>query len=154
MYQCKLNELYPFIFLAKHIQMDKDRVIEGEIRSKQLNTYLEKMNCPKKIFMSEDASGVIQKVIYDVHSNQLVGLVLPINSTSGIPKMFNFEANTSEDIETYLKLPKSTLVYIMVAQPLIRGVAPFILQVFGTDNKFKTSDVLNRWKYTINELDK
>lgn len=134
--------------------MDKDRVIEGELRSKQLNTYLEKMNCPKQIFISEDGTGVVQKVVYDVHSNQLVGLVLPINSITGIPKMLSFEAKTAEDIEKYLKLHQSTSVYIMVAQPLISGVAPFILQVFGTNNKFKTPDVLNRWAYTVNELNK
>lgn len=68
--------------------------------------------------------------------------------------MFSFEAKTAEDIEKYLKLPKSTLVYIIVAQPLISGAAPFILQAYGTDNKFETSDVLKRWTFTLNELNK
>lgn len=71
-----------------------------------------------------------------------------------MPKMFSFEANSSEDIEKYLKLPQSTLVYIIVAQPLKIGAAPFILQIFGTANKFDTSDVLKRWAYTKTELNK
>lgn len=83
-----------------------------------------------------------------------MGLVLPFDSITGIPKMFSFEAKTAEDIEKYLKLPKSTLVYIIVAQPLISGAAPFILQAYGTDNKFETSDVLKRWTFTLNELNK
>lgn len=129
-------------------------MIEGEIRSKRLNTYLEQMQYPKHIFIAEDGSGLVQNVVYDVHSNQLVGLVLPSDSITGIPKMFSFEAKTAEDIEKYLKLPKSTLVYIIVAQPLISGAAPFILQAYGTDNKFETSDVLKRWTFTLNELNK
>lgn len=136
--------LKSIFLLVRHIQNEKDRVIEGELRSKQLNTYLEKIECPKSIFLSEDASGVVQ----------LVGLVLPFNSTNGMPNMLSFEAKSAEDIEKYLKLPKSTLVYIIVAQPLRTGAAPFILQIFGTNNKFKTPDVLRRWSHTEMELKK
>lgn len=116
--------------------------------------YLESNNYPKYVFLSEDGSGLVQKVTYDIHSNQLVGLVLPFNDTTGIPKMFSFEANSAEDIENFLKLPKSTLVYIVAAKPLINGAAPFILHIFGTNNKFTASDVLNRWAYTKAELNK
>lgn len=138
----------------KHIQEHKDRVVEGELRSKQLNTYLEGLGCPKQVFLSEDASGIVQKVVYDVHSNQLIGLVLPLNSTNGMPKMFSFEAKSKEDIENYLELPQSNLVYIVVAQPLIEKAAPFTLLVFGTNNMFDTSDVLNRWVFIESELNK
>lgn len=138
----------------KHIQSDKDRVVEGELRSKQLANYLDDIKSPKYVFLSEDASGIVQKVIYDVYSNQLVGLVLPFNAVNGMPKMFSFEPRNAEDIENYLKLPQSTLVYIVVAQPLVDGAVPFILQIFGTNNTFKTSDVLSRWDYTKAELQK
>lgn len=75
-------------------------------------------------------------------SNQLVGLVLPFNEVNGMPKMFSFEAKNAEDVEKYLKLFQSTLVYIVVAQPLVYGAAPFILQISGTNNRFKTTDVI------------
>lgn len=39
-----------------------------------------------------------------------------------------------------------------MAQPLIEHAPPFVLQVFGTDNKFKSQDVLLRWKETVEEL--
>lgn len=83
-----------------------------------------------------------------------MGLVLPFNAADGMPKMFSFEAKSAEEIEKYLKLPQSSLVYIMVAQPLVNGAAPFILQIFGTNNTFKTSDVLSRWACTEAELNK
>lgn len=48
--------------------------------------------------------------------------------------------------------PRSTLVYLILAQPMKDNVEPFILQVFGTDNKFKTNDVLQRWQHTRDQL--
>lgn len=138
---------------VKHIQKDKDRIIEGELRCKQLVDYLERINAPKCVFLSEDGSGIIQKIVYDAHSNQLVGLMLPFND-NGMPEMFSFEAKTAEEIEQYIQLPQSTLVYIVVAQPLKIGAAPFILQLYGTNNTFTTTDVLNRWVYTASELNK
>lgn len=128
--------------------------MEGQLRSKELFQYLENIKSPKHVFLSEDASGVIKRVTYDVHSNQLIGLVLPFNDINGMPKTFSFKATNATDIEKYLKLPQATLVYIIAAQPLLPGASPFILQVFGTDNTFKTNDVLSRWKYTENELNK
>lgn len=145
---------FHFAFSVKHIQNDKERIIEGQLRCKQLNEYLDVIKCPKYVFLSEDASGIVQKVTYDAYSNQLVGLVLPFNASNGMPVPFTFEAKTAEDIEKYIKLPKSTLVYIVVAQPLKIGASPFILQIFGTNNKFDSSNVLSRWEYTRNELKK
>lgn len=129
-------------------------MIEGKLRCEELRAYLEKTQCPRCVVLSEDASGLVQRVSYDVHSNLLVGLVLPFNSTNGMPKLFAFEAKSAEEIEKFLKMDQSTLVYIVVAQPLVCGVAPFILQVFGTNNIFKTSDVLKRWAFTETELNK
>lgn len=113
---------------------------------------MEKTNSPKSVFLSEDGSGVIKKNFYDARSNQLVGLVLPFNETNGMPKLFSFEAKTAADIEKYVQLPQSHLVYIICAQPIKRNVAPFILQIFGTDNKFNSDNVMKRWNHTVSEL--
>lgn len=142
------------IFSVKHIQSDKEHIVEGELRAEQLNKYLELIKSPKHVFLSEDASGIVKKVVYDIYSNQLVGIVMPFNDANGMPKMFSFEARNAEDIEKYLNLPQSTLVYIIVAQPLMDGAAPFILQIFGTCNKFKTDDVLSRWAHPEAKLNK
>lgn len=96
----------------------------------------------------------MQKIVYDAHYNQLVGLVLPFNDVNGMPKMFCFEAKSADDIERYMQLPQSSLVYIIVAQPLKIGAPPFILQIYGTDNTFDTDSVLKRWAYTESELNK
>lgn len=112
------------------------------------------IGAPRKIFVCEDASGIISKVTYDSVSNQLIGVLLPLNTDNGMPKILSFNAESAEQISEIMKLPRSTLVYIIVAQPLVENATPYILHAFGTNNKFKTQDVLNRWKYTIAELQK
>lgn len=41
-----------------------------------------------------------------------------------------------------------------MAQPIKAKSSPFLLQIFGTDNKFSANDVLKRWKFTVTELKK
>lgn len=138
-----------------HINNKKPRVIEGEIRSKELSKYLEEHNAPKIVWLSEDASGIVEKVCYDSATNQLVGLVLPLNSETGNPIPFSFTPRTEKEMIQLMKKPKSTLVYIVMAQPMDSAHSPpFLLQIFGTDNKFRTQDVLHRWNETKNELKK
>lgn len=84
----------------------------------------------------------------------MVGLVLPLDSSTGIPIPFTHLARNADEIEKNMDRAKSSLVYIVMAQPLIPSAPPFILQVFGTDNRFKTQDVLRRWQYTVQELKK
>lgn len=49
--------------------------------------------------------------------------------------------------------PLSTLVYLVMAQPMKKGIPPFVLTVFGTNNTFKAAD-MQRWKYIESELKK
>lgn len=106
--------------------------------------------------MSLAALSVGQNIscVYDSQTDQMIGLVLPINKTNGMPQVMTFKAESAEKIKEYLERPSSTLVYIVVAQILKENASPFILQIFGTDNKFNKHDVSNRWAYTINELKK
>lgn len=141
-------------FSANHINTDKERIIEGELRCKQLAQYLEDSNVPKSIFLSKDASGILKKIVYDSRSDQMIGLVLPINKKNGMLQTMTFRAESAERMKEYLGRPLSTLVYIVVAQPLKEKTPPFILQIFGTDNKFNANDVSKRWAHTIDELKK
>lgn len=43
-------------------------------------------------------------------------------------------------------------MYIIMAQPLKRNIPPFVLSIFGTDNKFKSNHVLSRWDFVKTEL--
>lgn len=134
-----------------HIHGDKVKIIEGEIRTQELKEHINKTNSKMAVFLSEDASGIVGKVTYDPKTNQLVGIVLPLKA-NGMPKTMHFRPNSSNDIEEFMKLEKSYLVYIIVAHPLGSNAPPFILSIFGTNNKFTKDDVLKRWQFVQNEL--
>lgn len=132
----------------------KTRIIEGELRCKELSHYLETIKVRKCVWLSEDASGIIAKVEFDPKTIQMVGIVLPINSNTGMPISFTYLSRTIDEIETSMKKEKSSYIYIVMAQPLKEGIPPFILQMFGTNNKFNAQQVLNRWKLTVAELER
>lgn len=107
---------------------------------------------PLKVWLCEDATGINSKVEYDKNTDQLVGIVLPLNVATGMPLPFTFLARTAEDIQKHSKESLSSLVYVILALPLMPKVPPFVLQIFGIDNKFTAVNVVNRWRYTIQEL--
>lgn len=136
------------------INTEKVRIIEGELRIKELLQHLENLNAPMSVFLSEDASGILKRVYYDSRTNQMIGIVLPLNERNGMPQTITFKAESAEKMKEYLGKPLSTLVYIVAAQPIKEKAPPFIVQIFGTNNKFKADDVSKRWEHTIHELKK
>lgn len=104
------------------------------------------------IWICEDGSGLIPKILYDPKSDQLIGMTLPIDSHTGCPKRFDFTTRDEDEIKKFCRMNKSTHVYLILAIPLKEGVAPFVLQIFGTDNRFTAKNVIKRWNYTVSEL--
>lgn len=137
-----------------YINQNKPRIIEGQLRCEELNAYLDGLKLDKYVWISEDASGIINKIEFDPNTNQMVGLVLPMTRNTGMPIAYTYLARSSEEIEKNMKKKMSSSAYIVMAQPLKRGVPPFILQLYGTDNTFTTQNVLLRWKHTIKELER
>lgn len=138
--------------LEKYISQYKTTITEGKLRCAELNAYLEGLNLDKYVWLSEDATGIVTNVDFDPNSNQMVGLVLPTNQTTGMPIPFTYLARNAVEIQTNMRKRKSTHVYMVLAQPLKKKAPPFILQLFGTDNTFKANSVHLRWNNTINEL--
>lgn len=142
------------LYLVKHINSTKKVIVEGELRCKELSSYLDNVNSPRAVWLSEDGSGIVPKVSYDSTTNQLVGLVLPFNSETGIPVPFTYKPKSVRDMEKFLNNPKSTHLYLIMAQPVNPNTPPYILQMFGTDNRFNSISVVCRWDHTIAELKK
>lgn len=131
----------------------KQKFIEGELRCKELAEYLKQLNAPMEVWIAEDGSGILPNVAYDSNTNQLVGLVLPIDENTGIPISYSFTPQSVNDINNQINSnSKSSLVYLVLAQPILDNTPPFVLQIFGTDNRFKAKDVLKRWKHTADQL--
>lgn len=146
--------IYVSSFSVKYINDGKKPLTEGALRCVELKEYLQKLGAPNVVWLSEDGSGIIQKAVYDIKSTKIVGLNLPINELTGMPIETSYITKTLSDITKNMKNPLSSLVYLVMAQPVKPNCPPFVLQLFGTNNKFTTQNVLDRWNYTIRELDK
>lgn len=129
-------------------------MLEGELRSKELAEYLLQHNAGTNIWICEDGSGIIPKILYDPTLDQLIGITLPFDNRTGCPQRYEFTARDQDEIKKYMQHNKSTLVYIIMAIPMKEGIPPFILQLFGTDNKFNATNVVMRWNYTTQDLKK
>lgn len=140
--------------IVRSVNENKPRIIEGQIRAKELDEYLTKMKCSKHVWLSEDATVITSKVTYDPKTNQLIGLVLPTDEATGCPRSFTYIASDAEYIKQHLMHSKSTVVYVVMAQPIDEKFPPVVLQMFGSDNKFDTTQVLKRWAHTKTQLEK
>lgn len=140
------------IILVRYVNENKATIIEGELRCKELKRYLEALKLPMCVWLSEDASAIVSKIEFDHRTNQMIGIVLPIEPSTGMPVPYSFLARNTEEIQSNMERNKSISVYLVMAQPLAINAPPFILQLFGTNNRFKTRHVVSRWHHTIKEL--
>lgn len=83
----------------EYVQRNKPDVNEGELRIKELKHYLESQKLPMLVWLSEDATQCVAKVEFDSKSNQMIGLVLPLDSNTGMPIPFTYLARTVEEIQ-------------------------------------------------------
>lgn len=111
------------------------------MRCEELLNYMQRMKLDLKVWLCEDATGLNVKVEYNPSTDQLIGIVLPINSQTGMPEPFTFLARSAEDIQKCSEKSLSTLVYVVLAQPLVPGLPAFVLQIFETNNKFLATNV-------------
>lgn len=140
--------------IVRCIDSNKERIVEGKLRAKELSEYLDRVKSTKYVWLSEDATAIVSKVVYDPSTDQLVGLVLQRDNSTGCPKLFSFLATNAETIKQHLEQSRSTVLYLVMAQPLDESIPPFVLQMFGNDNKFSSENVIKRCKYTVAELKK
>lgn len=124
------------------------------MRCEELREYLKVLDAGNIVWLCEDATGINRKKEYDPSTNQIVGIVLPLDKNTGMPKCHSFLAESVEDIQKHAEKPTAIYVYAVLAQPLKENAPPFVLQIFGTDSKFTAKDVTRRWEYTIAELQK
>jgi len=148
----KQNFPFPSITTIRRKIYCNDKFVEGVFRIKQLKDFLILHGCPLTIHLCEDATAVTGRIQYDSASNQIVGPTLPLDS-NGLPIVGSFPATTASKIADYFeKYDTSRYAYCIMAVPLKEGAPPFCLCLFGTNNKFKASDVKSRLEWTKDAL--
>lgn len=139
--------------LSKLFNENKEQLIEGEFRFDSMENHFKSINV-KYAFASEDCTGVIQKVSYDRQSNSFIGFSLPLRN-NGFPQPSTFRIESYSDLEeTFKNETLSSLLNIHAIQPITRQdqpSSPFFISAYGTDNKFDSYDLINRWLKIFDE---
>ena len=137
------------------IDSTTNRIVEGEFRYDLLFDFL---SCQKTNFivLSEDCTGVVPRIEYNVHSNTFIGFSPRLED--GLPQINSFSTESFSKLENWFEtLKKSRLLNLHMVQPInliSSSCSIFILSAYGTDNEFTTWDILMRWMSIINQCDK
>lgn len=139
----------------RYVRKMNTPVYEGELQSEQLLQYLSDRSLPLVVSLSEDATRIDGRVQYNALTNLMTGFVQPIAKKTGLPITRAYQARTAKEILEHFQQnhPISQFVNVMMAQPLA-NVAPFCLLVYGTDMKYTSEDIINRWNFIIKDLQK
>lgn len=139
----------------RYIRKSDCHIIEGILRPQELLIYLKDRKLPLVVALSEDGTKIVGRVQYDSKTNQVVGLVLPINNQNGLPIPFTFKARNASEIAEHFAGNNENAVYVNVimAQPISPNrVPPFCLLIYSTDNKYTSRNVCQRWTFIVSKL--
>lgn len=144
--------------INRFIRKTKCDANEGVIRSEELLEYLNKHKLPKLVALSEDATRITARIQYCSRTNEIVGFPLPLDENS-MPIPGYYKARTAAEIENHFydvatetENRPACYVNVVMAHSLVRGIPPFCLLIFGSDNKYTSTDVDKRWTYICGQL--
>lgn len=111
-----------------------------------MKSHLSEFGC-NDIWLAEDATAIVSRIEYKPDNNQIIGYVPPLIEGIGLPKVNAFPATTISVVKGYVDSNinnKSKSVYAIVAIPLSDNGSPYVLCIYGTNNKFSYMTVLER----------
>ena len=137
--------------IRREIDSAAARIVEGEFRYDSMVDYLASQKT-KFVFAAEDCTAVIPRIVFDSKTNTFVGFTSSLEN--GIPKISSFSTESFSELENWFNTStKSHLLNLQMIQPINLNNAPgpsFILSSYGTDNQFKTDDILMKWITIVN----
>lgn len=141
--------------IDRYIRSSHFHITPGILRTQELLQYLNERDLPKIVSISEDMTRIVGRVQYDSRTNQLYGLVEPINYNTGMPIPFCFPARSADEMMKHFANGKASgYLNVLMVQPIAKNASPFCLLLYGSDNKFTANAVVKRWEYIVNELEK
>lgn len=98
------------------------KLIEGRIYASELKNFLVNHNLPLEVIIAEDGTKISEFVEYDLNNNILIGLVSPLEESTGLPKELQFKAFTAQDIYSAIAgANKSSYVQVIIAKCSSKG---------------------------------
>ena len=136
------------------IHSEYKTISEGSFRFDELREHLNQYNAPLFVSIAEDVTRIVGRVEYDSETNRCVGFVLPLDE-NGLPKEDSFLATSFSGIESmFLNNTVAKYAYVYMAQSLCTDVPPFCLACIGTNNRFDSLAIMQRWQYIVRECEK
>lgn len=127
---------------------------EGVMNVDGLLEYFDQKGLPKIGWLSEDQTKIVERVRYNSKRNTLEGLVSPLDINSCPVIGFNI-AETAVDIKRLLLTHSiSSMMNVVMIQPIVDASSAFCLMAYGTDNRFTATNCMRRWDFirkTLNE---
>ncbi|CAF1928949.1 unnamed protein product [Rotaria magnacalcarata] len=143
----------PSLSTLSRLMSNTDTIItEGRFRIMALKQYTDSLNA-KFGFCSEDCTGVIKKIKYDVTTNSFVGFVTKFSN--GIPIPEYYKTDSYEQLKAWFtNIKKSNLLNIFMFQPLpppghSNTPSPFLMNAFGADGTGSAMEILYRWVHVF-----
>lgn len=135
--------------IQRYIKKQAENFLEGRLMVAELKKYLITNGYPLLVCWSEDATRITGGIEYKVSSDQLTGLVAPLNASNGMPVTSAFGCSTPRQVLNHLQnFPVGRNVQLTMIQPLMVGASPFCVNYYCTDNRFKSEDVTKKWNFT------
>lgn len=124
----------------------------GKVNGEGLREYLASENLPFVVAISEDATSVKGNRKYSAKRNSIIGNSLPLGTTD-LPNAEDAVVNSAMDIIKMIS-QRATVVFVVMAQPLVDSFPPMRICTFGSDNKLSFNDVRHRLQTIRAELEK
>lgn len=87
------------------------------------------------------------RIEYKPDTDQIIGFVPPLLGSTGLPATNGFPATSASIVKNYFDCNadnKARSVYALVAVPLTNKATPYVVAIFGTNNRFSFENVLTR----------
>lgn len=119
----KLNLVLPsYETLRKQMSLFQKKRIEGKFYFDDLIQHIQTNAYPNEVAIVEDGTKLTESIEYDADSNSILGLVLPIDESTGMPRVNCFPAETAKHICDAIKnFAKSSYVQVVLAKPNLAG---------------------------------
>lgn len=141
--------------IDRYIRSSHFNITPAVLRTEELLQYLEQRNLPKIVSLSEDMTRIVGRIQYDSRTNQLFGFTHPINRATGMPVPHTFPARHAREIMNhFVNGTVAGYLNVVMAQPIANNASAFCLLLYASDNKFTANNVVRRWEYIKNELNK
>lgn len=94
----------------------------GKLYVDELHNYLHSNNMIKAGVISEDSTRLQKRVEYDRKTNQLIGLVAPLDPRTGLPFEDFFDANSAFKIMNFMEnYEKADQLTVLMLKPYFQG---------------------------------